>query len=74
MFRDLKRFVDKEVQQLQTLEQFAVFKDLPFWLWDPQEHREADALNDGYCCFNHIIGLPQKEGIDKPTFDYEKLT
>ena len=27
----------------------------------------------GYCCFNHIIGLPKKEVVEKPIFDYEKL-
>jgi hypothetical protein len=25
------------------------------------------------CCFNHIIGLPRKDGIEKSIFDYEKL-
>ena len=27
----------------------------------------------GYCCFNHVIGLPKKEAVEKPIFDYEKL-
>ena len=27
----------------------------------------------GYCCFNHIIGLPKKETVEKPIFDYERL-
>jgi hypothetical protein len=22
---------------------------------------------------NHIIGLPQKDGVDKPLYDYEKI-
>src|SRR5437016_14541770 len=26
---------------------------------------------EGNCCFNHVIGLPKKDGIDKPIFDYE---
>jgi hypothetical protein len=25
------------------------------------------------CCFNHVIGLPRKEGIERPIFDYQKL-
>jgi hypothetical protein len=25
------------------------------------------------CCFNHIVGLPQKDGEEYPIFDYEKL-
>ncbi|MFL6331084.1 MAG: hypothetical protein ACJ705_08730, partial [Nitrososphaeraceae archaeon] len=28
---------------------------------------------NGACCFNHIIGLPQKDGIDKPLYDYEQI-
>jgi hypothetical protein len=27
----------------------------------------------GECCFNHIIGLPTKEGLEKPIFDYQEL-
>jgi hypothetical protein len=73
LFRDLKKFVDKEVQQLQTVEQFAAFRGLPFWMWNKEEHRKAYAANDGHCCFNHVLGLPQKDGIDKPLYDYEQL-
>ena len=25
------------------------------------------------CCFNHIVGLPQKDGNDKPLYDYEQI-
>jgi hypothetical protein len=28
---------------------------------------------NGYCCFNHIVGLPQKDKQEFPLFDYEKL-
>jgi hypothetical protein len=28
---------------------------------------------NGDCCFNHIIGLPQKDGNDKPFYDYEQM-
>ena len=27
----------------------------------------------GDCCFNHIVGLPRKDGVKKPLFDYEKM-
>ena len=27
----------------------------------------------GDCCFNHIVGLPTKNGVEKPMFDYQKL-
>ena len=45
----------------------------PFWIWDIKEHKEADILTNGYCCFNHIIGLPKKNGEDKPFYDYERI-
>jgi hypothetical protein len=27
---------------------------------------QEDIRTNGDCCFNHIIDLPQKDGIDKP--------
>ena len=45
----------------------------PFWIWDKQQHKLEDIKTDGDCCFNHIIGLPQKDGNDKPLYDYEQL-
>jgi hypothetical protein len=54
------------------------FKDLkkrviPINIWDKQQHKLEDIKTDGDCCFNHIIGLPTKEGVEKAMFDYEKL-
>jgi late competence protein required for DNA uptake (superfamily II DNA/RNA helicase) len=34
---------------------------------------KLDLLTNGDCCFNHIVGLPQKAGADKPLYDYEQL-
>ena len=51
----------------------AKLKDRPFWLWDSVAHKETAKIRSGYCCFNHIIGLPRKDGIEKPFFDYEKM-
>ena len=48
-------------------------RNKPFWIWDRQEHRKEDLRAKGDCCFNHIIGLPTKDKIEKPLFDYEKL-
>jgi hypothetical protein len=47
-------------------------KDKPFWIWDATMHKVQDIKTKGNCCFNHIIGLPQKNGVEKPLFDYEK--
>ena len=41
---------------------------------DVIEHKQEDIKTKGDRCFNHFIGLPKKEGIDKPLYDYEKIT
>ena len=38
-----------------------------------QEHKQEDIRTNGDCCFNRIIGLPQKDGVDKPLYNYEKI-
>jgi hypothetical protein len=48
-------------------------KGKPFWIWDQVEHRKEFVIAKGQCCFNHIVGLPQKEKQEFPLFDYEKL-
>jgi len=30
-------------------------------------------MNYNGCCFNHIIGLPRKNGIEHPLYDYEEI-
>jgi hypothetical protein len=47
-------------------------KDKPFWIWDRDGHKQADRASKGDCCLNHIIGLPTKDGVRKPMFDYER--
>jgi hypothetical protein len=73
-FKDLKkRFSDTtQLQQLQT-RLFDICKNRPFWIWNVEEHKQEDIRTNGSCCFNHIIGLPSKDGIDKPLYDYEKI-
>jgi hypothetical protein len=39
-----------------------------FWIWNVDEHKQEDIRTNGDCCFNHIIGLAQKNGDDKPPF------
>lgn len=53
------------------------FKGLEFWIWDKAEHErkfnewiQGDARRP--CCLNHAIGLPRKNDVPKPLFDYEK--
>jgi hypothetical protein len=73
-FKDLKKRVNLEA--LTTQQQYKLTQKLhnkPFWIWDKQQHKQEHARTDGDCCFNHIIGLPQKDGNDKPLYDYEKI-
>jgi hypothetical protein len=57
-----------------TLHKFrdlSIFIGKPFWISDKQKHREQFIISNGNCCFNHIIGLPLKNGREYPIFDYE---
>jgi len=62
-------------------------RGLPFWIEDKQEHKQrwkqskfnsrnpegqiSDPSVNGQCCFNHVLGLPEKNGAAKPVFDYQ---
>jgi len=74
-FKELRKIVTP-LSNSQQQQQTALFStrtlNKPFWVWDIEEHRAADILTNGDCCFNHIIGLPEKNGEDKPFFDYER--
>jgi hypothetical protein len=47
-------------------ERFEVSRDKPFWIENIEDHRREDIRTKGNCCFNHILGLPRKNGVDKP--------
>jgi hypothetical protein len=70
-FKDLKKKVSLEITSQQT-KLFERLLNKPFWIWDQQQHKQEDIRTDGLCCFNHIIGLPQKDENDKPLYDYER--
>jgi hypothetical protein len=72
MLLPLKKIVSLATTQQQS-RLSEILKDKPFWIWNVEEHKQEDIKTDGDCCFNHIIGLPTKEGIEKPMFDYEKI-
>jgi hypothetical protein len=76
-FKELRKIVtpfNNNQQQQETTPLFANrILNKPFWVWNIEEHKAADILTNGDCCFNHIIGLPKKNGEDKPFFDYEKI-
>jgi hypothetical protein len=70
-FKDLKRRVSLETKQQSKL--FERLQNKPFWIWNIAEHKQEDIRTNGDCCFNHIIGLPHKDGIDRPLYDYEEM-
>ncbi|HEY9386646.1 MAG TPA: hypothetical protein VIP70_06375 [Nitrososphaeraceae archaeon] len=72
-FKDLQKLVQSESGSKEQNELFERLKNKPFWIWNIQEHKQEDIKTKGDCCFNHIIGLPRKEKLEKPIFDYEKL-
>ena len=58
--KDLKRFIsnnnnneEKEQEVELQSERFRIFKDLPFWISDVEEHKAEDIRTKGQCCFNH---------------------
>jgi hypothetical protein len=70
-FKDLKKRISVE-----TIGQYRLFERLrnrPFWIWDLEKHKQEDIRKIGECCFNHIIGLPTKERVDRPIFDYQRI-
>jgi hypothetical protein len=72
-FKDLQKLVSQSQQQQHQNKLFQRLQGKPFWIWDVEEHKQEDVKTNGDCCFNHIIGLPQKDGIDKPLYDYEGI-
>jgi hypothetical protein len=74
-FKDLQKLVQGEAQASNE-KIFPLLQKLQgkaFWYSDPVEHKKRDRTTKGDCCFNHIIGLPQKDGDDKPLYDYEEI-
>jgi hypothetical protein len=72
-FKDLKKRVNLETTVQQQSKLFDRLQNKPFWIWNVELHKEEDIKTNGDCCFNHIIGLPQKDSADKPLYDYEKI-
>jgi hypothetical protein len=71
-FKDLKKRFSLQAAEQQT-RLFEKLQNKPFWLWSIDEHKHEDIRTNRLCCFNHIIGLPSKDTVDKPLYDYEKI-
>jgi hypothetical protein len=72
-FKDLRKRVSQVQASQQQSRSFKLLQNKPFWIWNIEEHKQKDIRTKGDCCFNHIIGLPQKDGNDKPLYDYEEI-
>ena len=52
-------------------------KDRPCYIWSSDKHnsilQRPGSEFHGHCCFNHVIGLPKKDGKEYPLFDYENV-
>lgn len=61
-----------------------VFKGKLFWIWPSNIKNKIDTFGNtvshdtiyhakqGQCCFNHIVGLPKKNGKEYPIFDWQE--
>ena len=63
----------KNQQQTRSSSSLSILKGKVFWLWDKEQHTQEYLKTNGKCCFNHIVGLPQKDKKEYPLFDYEKI-
>ena len=73
IFKDLQKLVSAQQKENTRKELFQRLQNKPFWIWNIKEHKQEDVRTNGDCCFNHIIGLPQKDSVDKPLYDYERI-
>jgi hypothetical protein len=66
VFKDLQKLVSHSQSQQQQQKEnsrkelFESLQGKPFWIWNIDEHKQEDIRIKGDCCFNHIIGLPQR--------------
>jgi hypothetical protein len=71
--RHQKQRQRNQKQKQESSFNFAELNGKPFWIWAKEDHRQQAAATNGQCCFNHVVGLPQKNNKEYPLFDYEKL-
>jgi hypothetical protein len=73
--------LEKLIQQHESNTESAAIQDLqrklqgrPFYIWGKDKHKSASNPNNdiqGRSCFNHIIGVPRKNGIPQPLWGYQ---
>jgi hypothetical protein len=74
VFKHLQKLVSHSQHGENTSKElFQRLQGKPFWIWNIDEHKQEDIRTNGDCCFNHIIGLPQRNEMDKPLYHYEGI-
>nr|MDP9288889.1 hypothetical protein [Thermoproteota archaeon] len=75
--KDLQKLISEKQREGVTSSELTniveQIRNKPFWIWDLEEHKQAYTQYNGACCWNHVVGLPKKNGVEKPMFNYEKL-
>jgi hypothetical protein len=71
-FKDLQKLVHSQQSIPEQTQLFLHLRDKSFWIWNQQRHRAEDVKTIGDCCFNHVIGLPQKDNHDMPLLPYQR--
>lgn len=62
--QSLSKYLDRYDQQFEVTTHLDLLKGLPFYNWQNLQDTNT---------FNHVIGLPKKNGQQFPLFDYEQL-
>jgi hypothetical protein len=75
--QNLNKIIDRyeaEIGISKNEEKFELLKELPFYCqWPSSTNNNIKSFNKIFCCFNHAINLPTKDGYSYPLFDYELL-
>lgn len=87
MFEALEKAIQQREKVLQSKDLYyqsekhrqfySICKDMPFYRWEyllnnqEPQHNELAKNMDGKCCWNHLIGLPEKHGVKHNLYMYE---
>ena len=70
-FKDLKKRITAAINN--RTQSFDKLQNKPFGSGTLKSTRWKMSGQKENARFNHIIGLPTKEGLEKPIFDYQEL-
>lgn len=71
----LWKYLEKNFSNAQYDNPFKIFEGLPFYCFDltAEEHAALYRKTRSRCCWNHFVGLPEKDGKRHPLYPYEKM-